>query len=66
MVNNKGVVVGLSNQRLNIPASTEDVGQDASLSEQEIKEAFSQTPVLEVCEDKLRIYMPDATEESDK
>lgn len=66
MVNNKGVVVGLSNHRLNIPASTENIGQDASLSGEEIKEAFSQTPTLEVCEDKLRIYMPDATEESDK
>lgn len=66
MVNNKGVVVGLSNQKLNIPASTENVGQDASLSEQEIKEAFLPTPTLGVHEDKLRIYMPGTTEESDK
>jgi hypothetical protein len=66
MVNNKGVVVGLSNQKLNIPTSTENIGQDASLSEQEIKEAFLPTPTLGVHEDKLRIYMPGTTEESDK
>lgn len=67
VVNNKGVIVGLSNNKLNIPASTDNTGQDASLSEDEIIEAFSKNPpLLEVNEDKLRIYLPDADSTTEK